>query len=70
MSTTYLRKNRKKFNLKIHLILVCKYRKKLLISELGTDLKNIINKTIPPPFQSLFLTSKPLFLTKTREHQK
>ena len=43
MSTGYLCKNRSKFYLKIHLILVCKYRKKLLTQEIDRDLKNIID---------------------------
>lgn len=38
----YITTNRSKHNLKIHLILVCKYRKKLLTSNISLDLKNII----------------------------
>lgn len=34
--------NRAKHNLKVHLILVCKYRKKLLVGEMNTFIKNII----------------------------
>ncbi len=36
--------NRAKHNLKIHLILVCKYRKKLLINDIDKNIKNIIKK--------------------------
>lgn len=42
MSIEYLKKNRTKFFLKIHLIMVCKYRKQLLKHEIDKDLKNII----------------------------
>jgi len=38
----YQTTNRAKHNLKIHLILVCKYRKKLLMNGIETDVKNII----------------------------
>ena len=34
--------NRTKHNLKVHLILVCKYRKKLLIENMKEEIKNII----------------------------
>ena len=34
--------NRAKHNLKVHLILVCKYRKKLLIENMKEEIKNII----------------------------
>lgn len=34
--------NRAKHNLKVHLILVCKYRKKLLISDINELIKNTI----------------------------
>ena len=39
----YQTTNRAKHNLKIHLILVCKYRKKLLYGELDVFLKAIIS---------------------------
>lgn len=35
-------KNRKKYLLKIHLIFVCKYRKKLLITPIDKDIKQIM----------------------------
>jgi putative transposase len=38
----YQTTNRSKHNLKVHLILVCKYRKKLLRHGLEIDIKNII----------------------------
>lgn len=38
----YQTTNRAKHNLKVHLILVCKYRKKLLQHGLEVDIKNII----------------------------
>ena len=38
----YQTTNRAKHNLKVHLILVCKYRKKLLQYGLEADIKNII----------------------------
>ena len=38
----YKTTNRSKHNLKIHLILVCKYRKKLLLDKLDDNLKYII----------------------------
>jgi len=38
----YQTTNRAKHNLKIHLILVCKYRKKLLVNGIETAIKNII----------------------------
>jgi len=38
----YQTTNRAKHDLKIHLILVCKYRKKLLMNGIETDVKNII----------------------------
>ena len=38
----YISTNRSKHNLKIHLILVCKYRKKLLTNKVNDDIKNII----------------------------
>ena len=34
MSSGYLTKNHAKFYLKVHLVLVCKYRKKLISDEL------------------------------------
>ena len=34
--------NRAKHNLKVHLILVCKYRKRLLIGNMKEEIKNII----------------------------
>lgn len=38
----YQTTNRAKHNLKVHLILVCKYRKKLLTGDINTLIKNII----------------------------
>lgn len=38
----YQTTNRAKHNLKVHLILVCKYRKRLLIQEIETNIKNTI----------------------------
>ena len=38
----YQTTNRAKHNLKVHLILVCKYRKKLLKQGMETNIKNII----------------------------
>jgi len=38
----YQTTNRAKHNLKVHLILVCKYRKRLLIQGIEEDIKNII----------------------------
>lgn len=38
----FITTNRAKHNLKIHLILVCKYRKKLLCKDIDTDIKQII----------------------------
>ena len=38
----YISKNRKKYFLKFHLILVCKYRKKLLNNIISFDIKKII----------------------------
>lgn len=40
----YQTTNRAKHNLKVHLILVCKYRKKLLQHGLEVDIKNIIRE--------------------------
>lgn len=40
--SSYISKNHKKFFLKIHLILVCKYRKKLLINSIDEDVKQFI----------------------------
>lgn len=40
----YQTTNRAKHNLKVHLILVCKYRKKLLQHGLEADIKNIIRE--------------------------
>ena len=38
----YISTNRSKHNLKIHLIFVCKYRKKLLMNKINDDMKIII----------------------------
>ena len=38
----YISTNRSKHNLKIHLIFVCKYRKRLLTNKVDDDIKNII----------------------------
>jgi putative transposase len=40
----YQTTNRAKHNLKVHLILVCKYRKKLLIGDIDKNIKNIIRE--------------------------
>jgi putative transposase len=40
--SSYISKNRCKFSLKIHLILVCKYRKELLLKTIDNDIKQII----------------------------
>lgn len=40
----YISTNRSKHNLKAHLILVCKYRKKLLVGLLNDEIKAIIDK--------------------------
>jgi REP element-mobilizing transposase RayT len=39
MSSGYLTKNHAKFYLKVHLVLVCKYRKKLLLDNANSDLR-------------------------------
>ena len=38
----YLSKNHSKFLLKYHIIFVCKYRRKLLVSNLASCLKNVL----------------------------
>ena len=38
----YQTTNRAKYNLKVHLILVCKYRKKLLKQGIETNIKSIV----------------------------
>jgi putative transposase len=38
----YKKHNRSKYYLKIHLILVCKYRKKLLLNEIKNDIHKIL----------------------------
>ena len=40
--SSYFSKNHCKFSLKIHLILVCKYRKKLLLGKVDEDIKQVI----------------------------
>ena len=42
MSSSYITKNHKKFYIKIHLILVCKYRKKLLLNGIEDFVKQTI----------------------------
>ena len=42
MSSSYLTKNHAKFYLKIHLVLVCKYRKPLLKDKIDLHIKKII----------------------------
>jgi putative transposase len=42
MSSNYHTANSSKYLLKLHLILVCKYRKHLLIGNLNTDMKQIL----------------------------
>ncbi len=39
----YISRNRCKFQLKIHLILVCKYRHRLLVGKIDNDIKHIIS---------------------------
>ena len=41
MQNYYYRKNRRKYNLKVHLVLVTKYRKQLLCGNLGNYLKQL-----------------------------
>ena len=41
----YISKNRSEFLIKYHVILVCKYRKKLLIGAVGYDMKQIMQNT-------------------------
>jgi len=40
--SNYISKNRCKYYLKMHLIFVCKYRKKLLVKYISDDIKQII----------------------------
>lgn len=40
--SSYISKNRCKYSLKIHLIFVCKYRKKVLFKAISDDIKQII----------------------------
>jgi putative transposase len=42
--SNYIKTNRSKHCLKVHLIFVCKYRKPLLINNLKEDMKNILHK--------------------------
>ena len=39
----YTHVNRRKFDLKVHIVLVVKYRKRLLVGEMGEALKGIVN---------------------------
>lgn len=39
----YISKNHSKFLIKYHVILVCKYRKKLLIGNIDSDMKRILS---------------------------
>ncbi|WP_163556849.1 IS200/IS605 family transposase, partial [Helicobacter suis] len=40
----YLSTNRSKHNLKAHLILVCKYRKKLLVGDVAIFIKSVLEE--------------------------
>ena len=42
MDTRYNHKNRRKYNLKVHIVLVTKYRKKLLVKEISQNVKQKI----------------------------
>lgn len=46
MQSNYLRTNHSKHYLKAHIILVCKYRKKLLVGQLKDDMNNILETII------------------------
>ena len=44
MELTYHRKNRRKYSLKVHIVLVTKYRRKLLDTNLSQNVKAIVQK--------------------------
>jgi putative transposase len=46
MQSNYLRTNHSKHSLKSHIILVCKYRKKLLVGQLKKDMHNSLESII------------------------
>lgn len=46
MQDNYIRTNHSKHYLKAHIILVCKYRKKLLVGQLKDDMYNTFNSII------------------------
>ena len=46
MQSNYSRTNHSKHYLKAHIILVCKYRKKLLVGQLKEDMHNILENII------------------------
>lgn len=46
MQDNYIRTNHSKHYLKAHIILVCKYRKKLLVGQLKEDMYNNFNTII------------------------
>ena len=50
----YQTTNRAKHNLKVHLILVCKYRKKLLKQDIETNIKNIIRDIAYPSDDTVY----------------
>lgn len=43
MPNDYNRKNHTKFSLKVHIILVCKYRKRLLVGEIQATMKHLFH---------------------------
>ena len=43
MQDHYYRKNRRKYNLKVHIVLVTKYRKQLLQNGMDEFVKKVIN---------------------------
>lgn len=42
MDTRYNHKNRRKYNLKVHIVIVTKYRKKILKDSIAEDVKQYI----------------------------
>jgi putative transposase len=50
----YQTTNRAKHNLKVHLILVCKYRKKLLKQDIEANIKNIIRDIAYPSDDTVY----------------
>ena len=43
MQNRYERKNRRKYSLKVHIVLVTKYRKRLLVNGMDDFLKRAVN---------------------------